>query len=97
MDDLISRTKVIEAIRKEREWLDENITDAEHHYHMMNENARLTTAIWRLPSEQSEIIHCKDCEWWEKQKDSIQGRCELMQMYPTGEWLCGNAKRRTDE
>ena len=40
------------------------------------------------------VIHCKDCEWWTKQDKSIQGRCELMQMYPTGEWFCGNAQKR---
>ena len=52
----------------------------------------------QLPSAEPEIIRCKDCEWWEKQKDSLQGRCALMQMYPTGEWFCGNAQeRRTDE
>lgn len=51
-----------------------------------------------LPSIESEIIRCKDCEWWEKQKDSLQGRCALMQMYPTGQWFCGNAQeRRTNE
>ena len=45
-----------------------------------------------------ELIHCKDCEWWTKQDKSIQGRCELMQMYPTGEWFCGNAQKKvTDE
>lgn len=44
--------------------------------------------------EQSKIIRCKDCEFWEKQKDSLQGRCELMQMYPTGGWYCGNAQKR---
>ena len=52
--------------------------------------------IDELPSAQPEIIRCKDCDWWTKQKDSLQGRCELMQMYPTGAWYCGNAKRRTD-
>lgn len=50
-----------------------------------------------LPSAQTEIIHCKDCELWEKQKDSLQGRCELMQMYPTGAWYCGNARRRVTD
>ena len=45
-----------------------------------------------------EVIHCKDCEWWTKQDKSLQGRCELMQMYPTGEWFCGNAQKKvTDE
>ena len=47
-----------------------------------------------LPSAQPEIIRCKDCDWWTKQEDSVQGRCELMQMYPAGGWYCGNARRR---
>jgi len=53
----------------------------------------------QLPSaDVVEVVRCKDCEWWTKQKDSIQGRCDLMQMYPTGEWFCGNAQeRRTDD
>ena len=48
----------------------------------------------QLPSAQPEIIWCKDCDWWTKQEDSPQGRCELLQMYPTGGWFCGNARRR---
>lgn len=51
-------------------------------------------AISMLPPAEPEIIRCKDCEWWEKQKDSAQGRCDLMQMYPTGGWYCGNAQKR---
>ncbi len=43
-----------------------------------------------------EIIRCKDCDWWTKQEDSVQGRCELMQMYPAGGWYCGNARRRPE-
>jgi len=43
---------------------------------------------------QPETICCKDCEWWTKQKDSLQGRCALMQMYPTGGWFCANARRK---
>ena len=39
------------------------------------------------------VVLCKDCEWWEKQKDSAQGRCALMGMYPTGGWFCANGKR----
>lgn len=45
---------------------------------------------------QPEIIRCKDCKWWDKQEMSLQGRCGLFQMYPTGEWYCGNAKLRGD-
>ena len=50
--------------------------------------------ISKLPSAQSEIVRCKDCDWWTKQEDSLQGRCALLQMYPTGGWSCGNARRR---
>ena len=49
-----------------------------------------------LPAVQPEIIRCKDCDWWTKQEDSAQGRCELMQMYPAGGWYCGNARRRLE-
>lgn len=45
---------------------------------------------------QPEIIRCKDCDWWTKQEGSVQGRCELMQMYPAGGWYCGNARRRLE-
>ena len=46
------------------------------------------------PTVEPEIIRCRDCDWWTKQEDSAQGRCELMQMYPAGGWYCGNARRR---
>ena len=43
---------------------------------------------------QPEIIRCKECKWWTKQDDSLQGRCALLQIYPTGGWFCGSAERR---
>ena len=46
--------------------------------------------------KQGELIRCKDCDWWTKQADSVQGRCELLGMYPAGGWYCVNARRRTD-
>ena len=46
--------------------------------------------------KQGELIRCKDCKWWTKQKDSTQGRCGLLEMYPAGGWYCANARRRTD-
>lgn len=54
--------------------------------------------VYSLPEVKKEdVIHCNDCEWWTKQSKSLQGRCELMQMYPTGEWFCGNAKKRVTD
>ena len=59
----------------------------EHDLQMMLDGVHRLTA-------QPEIIRCKDCAWWTKQEDSTQGRCALLQIYPTGEWFCGNAGRR---
>lgn len=59
---------------------------------------KVTSIVRSLPEVKKEdVIHCKDCEWWTKQDKSSQGRCELMQMYPTGEWFCGNAQKRVED
>lgn len=47
-----------------------------------------------VPSEQPEIIKCKDCVNWTKQNDSLQGRCEKYGFYPTGYYYCAGAKER---
>ena len=52
-DDLISRQEVIQAIRNERVWVDENIQNPQHHYHIMNETTRILSIIGNLPSVQS--------------------------------------------
>ena len=43
------------------------------------------------------VVRCKDCEYWTKQVDSLQGRCALGGHYPTGYWYCANGERKTDE
>ena len=43
------------------------------------------------------VVLCRDCEWWTKQKASLQGRCELLQMYPTGTWFCAYGEKRLDD
>lgn len=96
-NDLISRQAAIDAVEtKIKKW---NAVDGEgYHVGLGLRYTDVIDTLTELPSAQPEIIRCKDCEWWEKQKDSLQGRCALMQMYPTGEWFCGNAReRRTDE
>lgn len=47
--------------------------------------------------QQPEIVRCRECYWWTRQEDSLQGRCALMQSYPTGEWYCGNAREKGEE
>ena len=54
-------------------------------------------ALTMLPSAQPDIIRCKDCEWWTKQENSIQGRCALHKRYPSGNWYCGTARRRGEQ
>lgn len=44
-----------------------------------------------------ELIRCKDCDWWEKQKKSAQGRCALHGMYPTGAYYCASARRKGEQ
>ena len=51
----------------------------------------------KIELEETELILCKDCQYWEKQKDSLQGRCCLLQMYPTGGWYCANAQKKEEE
>lgn len=41
-----------------------------------------------------DVVRCKHCKWWDKQEDSIQGRCALSGHYPTGAWYCANGERR---
>lgn len=43
------------------------------------------------------LVQCKECDYWEKSENSLQGRCCLLQMYPTGEWFCGNAKKKENK
>ena len=85
MRDYISRQAAIDVIKKHYRAYDNDLLELIAFY------------IEELPPAQPEIICCKDCDWWTKQEDSLQGRCELMQMYPTGSWFCANAKRRQDD
>lgn len=81
MSDLIDRQAAIDALA---EALNPHLVKF----------VRAKNAIEQLPSAQPEIVRCKDCDWWTKQEDSLQGRCALMGMYPTGGWFCGNARKR---
>ena len=40
------------------------------------------------------VVRCKDCDWWTKQEDSLQGRCDRYGVYPTGYWYCAAARER---
>lgn len=42
------------------------------------------------------IIRCKDCRFWERTTDSLQGICYLLRINPTGMWYCANARPIND-
>lgn len=44
-----------------------------------------------------EVVRCKNCKWWEKDNDGLQGCCVLHQSYPTGGWYCANGERKESE
>lgn len=46
---------------------------------------------------QTDIVHCEECEWWQKQDDSLQGRCAKYGFYPTGRYFCAGGERRENK
>lgn len=37
-----------------------------------------------------EVVHCRDCKWWEKYKGGLQGGCYLHSISLTGSRYCAN-------
>ena len=61
------------------------------------EHRQLAEWLKELKEMKDKMIHCRDCVWWVKQIDSLQGRCALHQMYTTGSYYCGSAERKQDD
>lgn len=52
-----------------------------------------TTGVDDIRDEQLiRVVKCRNCKFWTKQEDSLQGRCELFGSYPTGGWFCANGR-----
>ena len=107
--DCISRQAAIDALWKalfeyedkaEKQFLESTELDVDdwiqHRIFVQNMSDIYRRVIIDLPSAQPEIIRCKDCDWWTKLEDSLQGRCARYGFYPTGYWYCAGAKRRED-
>lgn len=96
MNDLISKAKALKAIEAAARLC---VADANHNYLMGFQDAAEAVAQVEAEAmtEQHEIVRCRECYWWTRQEDSLQGRCALMQSYPTGEWYCGNAREKGEE
>jgi len=88
--DMISRQAAIEALRTCYDT--EAITYTNGNEYIDYDQA--LDLINTLPPVQPEIIRCRDCYWWTKQPNSLQGRCALSGTYPTGAFFCGNARKR---
>ena len=47
-----------------------------------------------LPSAQSTIVRCKDCDKYVKSEKVALRRCSLLNFYPTEDWYCAGALER---
>lgn len=72
---------------------DYKVIPTKYHNGYDNALADVEKAIQELPTIE-EPIRCKDCIWWTKADASLQGRCSMFGMYPTGTWFCANAERK---
>lgn len=105
-DDSISRQETINIIA---EWmLEYGGKDEKRERDALQHAAK---AIKKLPSiTPEEVIRCQDCEWWNKEDDSLYGYCMAMKhgffsdkweisIYRRykGDFYCADAERRTDE
>lgn len=69
----------------------------------LHENERLKymgvfDTINSMPeADVAEVIRCKDCKYWDKLNEGLQGRCILSGNYPTGTWYCANAERKDEQ
>ena len=88
MSDLIDRQQAIDALDE----IEAEVADGYGYQY-----AKWREYFVEMPSAQPEIIRCKDCKYWTKQEDSLQGRCALLGIYPTGGWFCANADVRGEK
>lgn len=61
MDDLVRREDVYNTLSN---WMYDR-----------TDNRTLNEVVGIIPSAQPEIIHCKDCRWWDKHGDYDNGYC----------------------
>ena len=63
----------------------------QEHHHLMS-------IIEKQPTVDAvEVGRCKDCRFYEKHEDSVQGICCVTGHYPTEKGYCGNAQRIKEE
>lgn len=83
MDERIDREKIIKILNTKI-------------YPRNNVDSVVAIANFFIDNDLVPVVRCKDCKYWEKQKDSAQGRCILSGNYPTSAWFCANGERKDD-
>ena len=90
MSDLISRDKAIAETWRETRYSDP-----------VNVLTEIRDRLRALPSEQSEIIRCKECKFWTHIKRTNRYWCKtddgLYDLNPSPDDFCSRAERRIDE
>lgn len=87
MDEYIDRNMSLKAID---EILSQTDPESEEQIGVL----KCRTVIREMAaSDVQEVVRCKHCKYWNKQKYSSQGKCVLNGNYPTGEWYCANGDR----
>ena len=107
MSDLIDRQAAINEINKYgsiwMEYTDVMTKDEIAEEALKNAKASMKRIINDLPSEQSEIIRCKDCKWFRKEygwnciEYTVCGISPTHHPIRREEDFCSFAERRTDE
>lgn len=91
-EDFISRKAAIDAIKRAI-WDKHTAKDA-------------IDAVCNIPSEQSKLIQCKDCKYYEiyqLKRDGTEDRryrpsyCGILSYNTRPDWFCADGERREDE
>ena len=93
-EDCISRQAAIDALRKEYGGIKNANMDGDF---LADE---IEFVLSKLPSAQLEIIRCKDCRWYKKERgwNGIEYTvCKLSRPIRKEDDFCSRAERRTDE
>ena len=80
MDDFISRAAAIQMVKEKPDMTPD-------------EKAGVVARLQAIPAAVLPAVYCRDCVYWTKQEESLQGLCDLLGIYPTGAWYCANGER----
>ena len=102
--DLISRQAAIDELKRISfsHWFEyvEYLSEDTREIEIINSDKALEV-IEALPSEQPEIVRCKDCKYWREHKYAKETKryipfCGFNAIYTKADDFCSRAERRTD-